>query len=206
MKEYLELSDGTCIEAYLKSDRPESITPDKFNIDTTDEFLQMETKPHRHKRIVTCTNEEELKLFLKHAHSLIAHGDAIMADSRMFLVPLPIRNGLAYTGTSGMRNPTLGVYIEWWRNNPCAWTEDESGTLQPIYFISGSPLSGCNKCAYVDADGEGHTISVPHFNRVWSTFAKLNTHYTEAKQIYESCTIAEVIERLFGEIEDKSEN
>ena len=105
-----------------------------------------------------------------------------------------------------MRNPTLGVYIEWWRNNEAAWADDKSGTKQPLYYIAGSPLSGCNKCAYIGSDGEGHTTSVPHFSRVWSTFARLNTHYTEAKEICESYTIAEVIERLFGEIEDESEN
>lgn len=198
MKEYLELSDGTCIEAHLKSYHPDSVTPDILNIDTTGDFLKMETKPRRGKRIVTCTNEEELSLFLKYAHGLIAHSDAIMGDSRMFLTPLPIRNGLAYTGTSGMRNPTLGVYIEWWRNNPCAWTEDDSGVMQPIYFISGSPLSGCNKCAYVNCDGKSHNTSVRYFSPIWRTFAKLNTHYTEAKQIYESYILTEVIERLFG--------
>lgn len=206
MKHYLELSDGTCIEAYLKSEQPEHITPDTIDIDTTGEFLQMGTKARRRKRTVTCTNEDELKLFLKYAHRLIAEGDRILEDSRMFLTPLPIRNGLAYIGTSGMRNPTLGVYIEWWRNNKCAWAEDEAGTMQPIYFIAGSPLSGCNSCAYVDADGEGHTTSARHFAIVWRSFANYNTHYTEAKQIYESYTIAEVIERLFGDIEDESEN
>ena len=198
MKHYLELSDGTCIEAYLKSEQPKHTTPDIIDIDTTGEFLQMGTKPRRRKRIVTCTNEDELKLFLKYAHRLIEQEDKILEDSRMFLAPLPIRNGIAYFGTSGMCNPTLGVYIEWWRNNEAAWVEDKSGTKQPLYYIAGSPLSGCNKCAYIGSDGEGHTTSVPHFSRVWSTFAKLNTRYTEAKQIYEAYTLAEVIERLFG--------
>ena len=194
----MELSDGTCIEAHLKSEQPQKITPDNFAIDTAGEFLQMGTKPRRHKRIVTYTDEALLKLFLENAHRLIAHGERIMADSRMFLAPLPIRNGLAYIGTSGMRNPTLGVYIEWWRNNECAWAEDESGVNQPIYFIAGSPLSGCNSCAYVGADGDGHTTSVRHFAMVWRTFAKLNTHYTEAKQIYEAYTLEDVLNILFG--------
>jgi hypothetical protein len=202
MKEYLELSDGTCIEAYLKSDRPESITPDKFNIDTTDEFLQMGTKPHRHKRIVTCTNEEELNLFLKHAHSLMAHGDAIMADSRMFLAPVPVRNGLAYTGTSGLRNPTLGVYIDWWRNYECAWAEDKYGERQPIYYIAGSPLSGSNTCAYIGPEGNGCTVSVYPFSPVWGSFMEVNNHYTEAKQLYEAYSLEAVIEILFGDQRD----
>ena len=198
MKHYLELSDSTCIEAYLKSELPEKITPDTLELDTTGEFLQMGTKRKRLKCIATCSDEAEQSLFLKYAHRLIAEGDKILEDSRMFLAPLPMRNCLAYFGTSSMRNPTLGVYIEWWRNNKYAWAEDEAGIMQPIYFIAGSPLSGCNNCAYVDADGEGHTTSVPHFAIVWRSFANYNTHYTEAKQLYEAYTLAEVIERLFG--------
>ena len=194
----MELIDGTCIEAYLKSELPESLTSDSLELDTTGEYLQMGTKHKRFKRIETSTDETELKLFLANAHRIIAHGERIMADSRMFLAPLPIRNGLAYIGTSGMRNPTLGVYIEWWRNNECAWAEDESGVKQPIYFIAGSPLSGCNSCAYIGADGNGHTTSARHFAMVWRTFAKHNTHYTEVKQIYEAYTLEEVLNILFG--------
>ena len=95
MKHYLELSDGTCIEAYLKSELPEHITQDTLEPDATGEFLQMGTKPKRFKRNTTCTNKAELALFLKCAHRLIEKGDEILGDSRMFLAPLPISNGLA---------------------------------------------------------------------------------------------------------------
>ena len=40
----MELSDGICIEAYLKSELPENIVPDTLELDTTGEFLQMGTK------------------------------------------------------------------------------------------------------------------------------------------------------------------
>ena len=133
MKHYLEFTDGICIEAYLKSELPEQLNQDDISLDTSGEFLQWGNKPCRHKRSEACTDKEELNLFLRNAHRLIAEADSIMADSRMFLAPLPIRNGLAYTGTSGFSHPTLGIYIEWWRNNKCAWTEDKSGALQPIY-------------------------------------------------------------------------
>lgn len=196
MKHYLEFTDGICVEAYLKEVQPERIIPDTIAPDTTGEFLLMGTNPRSRKPIITCTNEVELNLFLRNVHRLIAAGDKIMADSRMFLAPLPIHSGLAYMGTSGMCNPTLGVYIEWWRNHVCAWTKDQRGVLQPIYFISGSPLTGCNECAYVSPDGESHTTSVSHFSNVWRSFAKVNTHYTEAKQMYESYTLAEVIDML----------
>ena len=196
MKNYLELTDGICVEAYLKDVLPERIIPDTIGPDTTGEFLRMGTKHRRSKPIATCTDGAELNLFLGSAHRLIAAGDRIMSDSRMFLAPIPICSGLAYMGTSGMRNPTLGVYIEWWRNHACAWTRDHLGVLQPIYFISGSPLTGCNECAYVDPSGESHTTSVPHFSNVWRSFARVNTHYTEAKQLYDAYTLAEVIDML----------
>ena len=198
MKHYLEFTDGICIEAYLKSELPEQLNRDDISLDTSGEFLQWGNKPRRHKRSEACTDEEELNLFLRNAHRLIAEADSIMADSRMFLAPLPIRNGLAYTGTSGFSHPTLGIYIEWWRNNECAWTEDKSGTLQPIYHISGSPLSGCNACEYISAEGKSESVSVHHFSSVWRSFAKINTHYTEAKQLYEAYTLEEVIDKLFA--------
>ena len=198
MKHYLEFTDGICVEAYPKEVLPERIISDTMAPDTSGEFLQVGAKPRRRKPIITCTDETELNLFLRNAHRLIAAGDRIMEDSRMFLAPLPIRSGLAYSATSGMRNPTLGVYVEWWRNHACAWTKDEQGVLQPIYFISGSPLSGCNECAYVGSDGESHNASVLHFSNVWRSFAKVNTHYTAAKQLYASYTLAEVIDMLLS--------
>lgn len=171
MRHYLEFTDGLCIEAYPKANK------DK-NRERSD------------------TSDQSLDLFLRNAHRLIAEGDRIMADSRMFLTPVPIKCGLAYTGTSGFNNPTLGIYIEWWRGNRCAWTEDERGVLQPIYYIAGSPLSGRNSCAYVCPDGTSCSVSVSHFSSVWSTFAKINSHYTEAKELYEAYTLTEVIALL----------
>ena len=54
------------------------------------------------------------KLFFWEAFFLYEHKEQILADSRMSLTPLPFENNLAYTGTSGLRNATLGVYLEWW--------------------------------------------------------------------------------------------
>ena len=198
MKHYLELTDGICIEAYPKAEQPVTIDTDHIAPGTTGVYLQMGNKRLRKERPISKKNQTEIDLFLEYAHRLIEASDTILADSRMFLAPLPIRNGLAYTGTSGFQNPTLGIYIEWWRNNKCAWIEDKKGISHPIYYIAGSPLSGRNACAYVDSNGEGQSISVPHFSIVWRTFAQTNTHYTEAKQCYEAYTLAEVIEILFG--------
>ena len=202
MKHYMELTDGICIEAFPKAEQPEIIEKENLAFDTTGEFLQVGGGRKRRKKIATCTDEAQLKLFLQNAHRLIAESDKIMADSRMFLTPLPIRNGLAYTGTSGMHNPTLGVYIEWWRNYECAWTKDKYSERQPIYYIAGSPLSGSNSCAYVGDDDDGHSVSVYSFSNVWRSFMGVNAHYTEAKQLYEAYSLEEVIKILFGDSAD----
>ena len=202
MKCYLELTDNTCIEAFPKAEQPETIEKDNLVLDTTGEFLQMGGVGKRHKQIASYTDEAQLTLFLQNAHRLIGQSYRIMADSRMFLAPVSIRNGLAYTGTSGLRNPTLGVYIEWWRNYECAWAEDKYGARQPIYYIAGSPLSGSNKCAYISPEGDGCTVSVYPFNNVWRSFMEVNNHYTEAKQLYEAYSLEEVIEIMFGETKE----
>ena len=97
MKHYMELTGGICIEAFSKAEQPKMIERDNLTLDTTGEFLQIKGGRKRSKKITTCTNAEELQLFLQYAHRLIGQSNRIMADSRMFLAPLPIRNGLAYT-------------------------------------------------------------------------------------------------------------
>ena len=138
------------------------------------------------------------ELLCRNLHRLIAESDKILADSKMFLAPVPIQNGLAYFGTSGFQNPTLGVYIEWWRHHKCAWIIDEFGEKQPLIYIAGSPLSGANKCAYVGAEGESYGVSVTNFAPVWQSFMNVNTRYTEAKQRYDAYTLEEVVEKLFS--------
>ena len=80
--------------------------------------------------------------------------------------------------------------------------EDKQGKKQPLYYIAGSPLSGCNACAYVGDDGDGHSVSVYPFSNVWRSFMGVNNHYTEAKQLYEAYSLEMVIEILFGDVTD----
>ena len=201
MEHYIELIDGTRIEAYPKAEQPKTIKDDNFALDTTGEFLQVGRRRKRH-----CKSNAERdaiaqqrgELFCHHIHRLIAQSDKILADSRMFLCPLPIQNNLAYTGTSGLRNPTLGVYIEWWKHYKCAWVLDDFDEPQPLVYIAGSPLSGLNKCAYVRADGEHYGVEITPFTPVWQSFMSVNIRYTEAKQRYEAYSIEEVVEILLG--------
>ncbi len=200
MEHYIELIDGTRIEAFPKAEQPEIIKEDKLTLDTTGEYLQIGRRKREAKRATERdTIAQQLgELLCRNLHRLIAESDKILADSKMFLAPVPIKNGLAYFGTSGFQNPTLGVYIEWWRHHKCAWIIDEFGEKQPLIYIAGSPLSGANRCAYVGAEGMSYGVSVTKFAPVWQSFVNVNTRYTEAKQRYEAYTIEEVIERLFG--------
>ena len=200
MEHYIELIDGTRIEAFPKAVQPETIKEDKFVLDTTGEYLQIGHRKRESKRTIERDTiaQQRGKLLCRNLHRLIAESDKILADSRMFLAPVPIQNGLAYFGTSGFQNPTLGVYIEWWRHHKCAWVIDEFGEKQPLIYIAGSPLSGANRCAYVGAEGMSYGVSVTKFASVWQSFVNVNTRYTEAKQRYEAYTIEEVIERLFS--------
>ena len=200
MEHYIELIDGTRIEAFPKAVQPETIKEDKFELDTTGEYLQVGSRKRMPKR----TTERDIiaqqrgELLCSNLHRLIAESDKILADSKMFLAPVPIHNGLAYFGTSGFQNPTLGVYIEWWRHHKCAWIIDEFGERQPLIYIAGSPLSGANKCAYVGAEGMSYGVSVTNFAPVWQSFMNVNTRYTEAKQRYDAYTLEEVVEILFS--------
>lgn len=199
MEHYIELIDGTHIEAFSKAIQPETIKEDKFVLDTTGEYLQIghrkrETKRSTERDIIA---QQRGELLCRNLHRLIAESDKILADSKMFLAPVPINNGLAYFGTSGFHNPTLGVYIEWWKHYKCAWVIDDLGERQPLIYIAGSPLSGANRCAYLGAEGMSYGVSTTKFASVWQSFVNVNTRYTEAKQRYEAYTIEEVIERLF---------
>ena len=204
MKHYLRLIDGTSIEAFPKAEQPEHIEADNLALDTKGEYLQVCRHLKSEPAQPSATVHEQIMFFLRYAHRLIAQSDTILSDSRMFLAPLPIRNGLAYTGTSGLRNPTLGIYIEWWRNYERAWIKDKFGELHPIYYIAGSPLSGRNSCSYISADGNSRPVSVDSFNKVWGSFMEVNKRYTEAKQLYESYTLEEVIAKLFGKPEENN--
>ena len=197
MKTYIELIDGTRIEAFPKSEQPKLITEDKLTINVTSEYFNIKKIDSQvlveDKKLET----KRMELFMHNADRLIANSNKILANSRMFLAPLPIKNGLAYTGVSGFQNPTLGIYLEWWKYNPCAWTEDKLGIKRPIYYIAGSPLSGNNKCGYIGSQGESCSVYIPSFKSVWHSFIEVNTRYNEAKQRYEAYNIEDVINRLF---------
>ena len=145
------------------------------------------------------TDEENAggwSLFCNKAFWFLQYRNRIMSDSRMFLCPVPIQNGIAYTGTSGFQRPTLGVYLEWWLNCETALICDGNGMKKLVYQIAGSPLSGRNSCGVVDENGKTETESIYPFSSLWPNFMRVNSRYDEAKSQYQAYTLKQVFDML----------
>lgn len=201
----ITLMNGAVLECFPKESQPCDIESDKMQLDATGKYLSIDNKkPYKRKAKAQIDPTEELeqqqkKLFTDNAFYLLAHSERIMRDSRMFLAPVAIHNGLAYTGTSGFRNPTIGIYLEWW--NKCARTlrTDDEGNRSLIFHLAGSPLSGSNSCAEVYEDGRIESVSVRSFIDFWPPFMAINQRYTEAKNMHQAYTLQQVLDILHAE-------
>ena len=194
--EVITLLDGREIPCYPKGE-PDTPTDNSMKLDATGQYLTIGRK----KPAIRSASPEEilaLKFFTDHAFLFLKHRDRILSDSRMFLAPVAVNNHLAYFGTSGFQNSTLGVYLEWWLT--CKHATIEGNTPDEcwlVYFIAGSPLSGANSCGIVNPSGECKTTSLRGvFPKVWQSFVKVNTRYDKAKASYEAYTLEEVVELL----------
>ena len=196
--EIIKLLDGRDLVCYRKDDENVRIVSDELSIDTTGEYFSLKKKPLIAKVPMTRKAEEQYNdhLFTENIRLFLEHAEEILSDSRMFFAPVKIQNGLAYTGISGFRNPTLGIYVEWWLN----FADESHDNGNPIWFISGSPLSGCNACSCVDPSGKHIYMSkTKPFWDVWTTFKVVNTRYTAAKLLYEAYSLEEVVLKFRGE-------
>ena len=198
MNDKITLIDGSLLECYPIVPEPEVTESDDFSLDTTGQYLQVGRKPHlaTDKELEERRRQERIdaKLFYGHAYLFLDNAERILSDSRMFFAPVHVVNGLAYTGTSGFRHPTLGIYIEWWLHHKEA-SIDAKG--RPIWFISGSPLSGNNTCSAVDRNGKTHRAELNgQFLFVWRSFVAVNTRYTDVKGRYMAYGLQDVIDLL----------
>ena len=196
-KETMTLLNGTILKCYpLK--HPEAMVDNEMKLDTTGKYLSIGRSKHRCDAVPKTDEqkEKEKKLFLNNAFLFLQNKDRIMSDSRMFLCPVPIQNGLAYTGTAGLNHPTLGVYLEWWLSCEKATILKEDKTKWLVYFISGSPLTGANKCGIVNEMGVIDSESLYPFSPVWRSFTSINKRYDEAKSLYQAYTLEEVVKKL----------
>ena len=190
----MTLLNGAVLDCYpLK--HPEARVDNAMKLDTTGKYLTIGSSKRR--RDAPSKNDEERKtLFLDNAFLFLQNKDRIMSDSRMFLCPIPIQNGLAYTGTAGFNHPTLGVYLEWWLSCEKDTILKGDKTEWLVYFISGSPLSGANKCGIVNEKGDIDSESLCPFSSIWSSFTSINKRYDEEKSLYQAYTLEEVVNKL----------
>lgn len=195
------LINGAELVCYPKAVQPDSNCDDNISLDSSGEYLTAGSK-HAAKKETTERKKQE-DFFFKNAFLFYRNAHRILNDSRMFLAPVPIQNGLAYIGTSGLHNPTLGVYVEWWLNCEANITKDKKGKDALTCHIAGSPLSGGNHCACVYSDCKIRDISHYPFRDVWSTFMKINKRYTKAKQMYEAYSLQKVVELLLAAGENR---
>ena len=195
----ITLMNGTVLECFPKESHQGDFVPDKMKLDATGTYLSIGNKPCKPQPRTTEEWEQKKKLFTDNAFYLLAHQERIMRDSRMFLAPIAVQNGLAYTGTSGFHAPTLGIYLEWWNECSIALRTDEDGKRSLVYHLAGSPLSGANHCAEVYEDGRVESVQVSSFISHWQPFVNINTRYDEAKHIYQAYTLEQVLDILHAE-------
>ena len=194
------LIDGRVLDCYpLAKEAPEKLEDDHLELDKTGQYLIIGRGKPSPTPQPSPTIEGKRQLFIENAFYLLAHSERILSDSRMFLCPVAIQNGLAYTGTSGFHSPTLGVYLEWWQLAEDAMHTDNKGRRSLVYHLAGSPLSGMNKCSAIREDGQQEIVSLSSFSAHWGPFMKLNQRYTEAKQLYQAYTLQQVLDQLHQE-------
>ena len=194
------LRDGRMLDCYpLTGQPPEKIESDSLELDLTGQYLTIERRKPPRVPNPSATVVEQRQLFISNAFYLLAHQERILSDSRMFLCPVAIQSALSYTGTSGFRKPTLGVYLEWWGLVEEAMRTDKTGCRSLVYQLEGSSLTGRNSCGAIHEDGRSETVSLSSFGRHWGPFVHLNQRYTEAKQLYQAYTLQEVLDILHQE-------
>lgn len=186
------LLDGSQIEGYPLTAPVKTVNFSGLSIDTTGEYLQVGSKRNCEPDSDYAENRSRIhRQFYEHVNLFIENKDRILSDSRMFLCPIEVENAMAFTGRSGFQNATLGVYLEWWLHHAEA-SIDSNGN--PIWFISGSPLSGAHACSSVDRENKSQEAKLKgRFRDVWESFMEVNKRYTEEKSKYQSYSIEEVI-------------
>lgn len=132
---------------------------------------------------------ENKRLFAANVHRFICHADAILSDSRLFLSPVGF-----YTSIGPTAMPCLGAFIEWWLN--CEeYSHDEAGN--PIYSISGNPMTGSSGCGSVDAAGNLHSARLRHrFIETVKSFNRIANRYRRAAEECEAYTLEQVLAQL----------
>lgn len=204
--ETITLMDGREMVCYLKpEEKQEPVRDTKIQLDTTGEYLSIGGKKPTFTDDKTF-NERRIaghKLFTDHAWLFWKNADRVLSDSRLFFAPVPVKPGLAYTGTSGFGQLTVGIMIEWWLYGPSCLLEDKAHQPALTWFVSGSPLSGGNACSCVHEDGTTEKIQHNTFSSVWKSLMKISSQYSRAYAKYEHYSIEQCIDILQKMPEDE---
>lgn len=192
---FIKLLDGRVIAGHPKA-CAEPATDNSLSVDSSGEHLVIGKTAKA--QIVKCEPDRELRFrqqqFSRNIPLFLSNAERILGDSRMFLAPVDVGNGLSITGKSGFQGATLGVYVEWWRHCHDAAFDTEDN---PVWFISGSPLSGCHACASADSEGNSSECNLRgRFCDTWRSFMDVNRRYDDIKPRYEAFGLNEVIEML----------
>lgn len=132
---------------------------------------------------------ENKRLFITNVHRFIRNADIILSDSRLFLSPVGF-----YTSIGPTAMPCLGAFVEWWLFCD-EYSRDEAGN--PIYSISGNPMTGTNGCGSVDAEGNTHrAILRQRFIEVVKSFNSIANRYRQAMEKYEAYTFTQILAQL----------
>ena len=193
----IHLLNGNDLPLYAK----DSVADDPsinnmLSLDATGKYFSL-GKPARVADEDTDAEEKNhADFFTKHLFFFISHRKEIYEDSRMFLSPVPVQNGIAYTGTSGFRCPTLGIYMEYFEHCPKSAVLCEDGKVRFIWRFAGSPLTGSNSCSMVGSDGVAVPCKISDFIELWPKFIRINSRYDACKVNSVVYTLEEVYRRL----------
>ncbi len=191
------LLDGREIDCHPREEgRGCNVDYNNMELDTTGRYLSFGKKGRQKDYVEELDAFLEKQQFIDNAFFLFQNRERIMQDSRMFLAPVAAENVLAYTGTSGFRNPTLGVYLEWWVHCEGAVRTAANGAKSLIYRLAGSPLSGVNSCVAVCEDGTEEKLRLRSFSDYWFPFMKINQRYSQAKARYQAYSLQQVLDIL----------
>ena len=102
----LVLLDGRKIELYHKEENAEKVDDSDLGFNSSGIYLRLGGKPKIEredfdKRIERKYNHH---IFFEKVWFFLEHAETILNDSRMYLTPLKVQNGIAYTGTSGFQH------------------------------------------------------------------------------------------------------
>jgi len=189
----IQLLNGNILDCY-PLEQPQDKVDNQLALDTTGVYFSVGKKPIPPVYEKDERKELDKKAFLENAFLFIENRERILSDSRMFLCPIPITSGLAYSGTSGFNRPTLGVYLEWWLYCANANIMENDGKKWLVYHLAGSPMSGSNQCGIVNHKGETKTQQLPNFISLWPSFQKINCRYDDAKCQYQAYSLREVLD------------